>query len=279
MGYPIVQAIESILPLVNEFIVALGPCEDTTEELIHSIPDESKKIRVIHTKWENSEARSGLILSEKTNEALTHCSHDWCFYIQADEVIHEADYSAIRESLRVAQNQKEVEGLLFDYIHFYGSYHVIACSRKWYRREVRIVRKSSAIQSVADAQGFRVHGKKPLVVASAARVFHYGWVKPPKQMGLKSKLLNRLWHGNKLDEKFDNFEYSQGYGLQSFKGEHPKVMKELVAAQSWEFEIKNHILSWGPSDWNNFASDIFEKIFRYRIGEYKPYKVVKLRKQ
>lgn len=281
MGYPVVASIKSVLPLVDEFVVGLGQSEDNTQEIIESIG--SPKIRVFHSHWDKNKSSGGLILSEKTNEAMDQCSHDWCFYIQADEVIHEKDVSAIRESLEKNEKDPEVEGLLFKYIHFYGSYDVIATARNWYRNEVRIVRKSSGIRSVGDAQGFRVHGRKARVRDSGGTIYHYGWVKPPALMGQKNKLLSRWWHGQKLERAFDDFQFSNFYGLKKFsetKGGrrldgHPAVMKELVASQNWTFEPKKRITDWNLKELNHLASDVFEKVFGHRIGEYKNYKLMK----
>ncbi len=186
MGYPVIESIKSVLPLVDEFVVGLGPCEDDTEQRILQIG--SPKIRIIHTQWDSQKHPKGTILSAKTNEALMHCKNNWCIYIQADEVLHEGELSPIKEALVKYANDDSVQGLLFDYVHFYGSYNVVATSRKWYRNEVRAVKKNSGIQSWNDAQGFRVVGKnakaeKPKVKRANARVFHYGWVKPQQLMG------------------------------------------------------------------------------------------------
>lgn len=269
MGYPVVESIRSVLPIVDEFVIGVGQSEDNTKKLIESINDP--KIKIFDSFWDTSKVSGGKILSEKTNEALARCSHNWCFYIQADEVVHEADLDNIVQAMKKFETDSEVEGLLFKYIHFYGSYNVIATARNWYRNEVRVVKKNTGIQSYNDAQGFRVHGRKPKVRAANAHIHHYGWVKPPEQMGLKSKLLNRLWHGNKLDSKFENFQYDVPYGLKIFKGSHPKVMNELIANQSWTLNHEKSIFTWSAKDWNFFASDMFEKLFRHRIGEYKNY--------
>jgi len=282
MGYPIVQSIRSVLPLVDEFVIGVGQSDDQTKELILSIGDP--KIKIFDSHWDTSKTKGGLILSEKTNEALARCSHNWCFYIQADEVVHEDDLPQIRRALEEYEDDKTVQGLLFRYVHFYGSYSVVATARNWYRNEVRIVKKDSGAQSVGDAQSFRVFdpnypeapGVKPRVKrAGEARIFHYGWVKPPKKMGQKAKLLDRWWHGNKRDGLYDQFEYQKSYGLRKYTGTHPEIMKELVAAQDWNFEPRLPITAWSLKDWNFFASDVFEKVFRHRIGEYKPYRLLK----
>jgi glycosyltransferase involved in cell wall biosynthesis len=273
MGYPIVESIRSLLPLCDEVVVGVGQSDDNTRSLIESIGD--KKIKIFDAFWDTTKTKGGLILSEKTNEALAKCSYDWCFYLQADEVVHEDDLESIKQSIEKYDSDKRVQGLLFDYLHFYGSFHVIATARNWYRREIRIVRKSSGIQSWNDAQGFRVNGEKPFVCSSGGRVFHYGWVKPPQLMGQKNKLLSRWWHGNRLDQAFDNFEFNNQYGLRPFKLSHPKVMRDLVATQNWKFNPKKPLSNWTIKEANYLASDIFEKVFRFRIGEYKNYRLLR----
>jgi len=274
MGYPIEPSIRSILPLVDEFVIGVGQSDDATKERIAAIGDP--KIRMFDSFWDTSKTKGGLILSEKTNEALDRCTHDWCFYLQADEVVHESDLVRIHQAIERADRRPEAQGLLFRYIHFYGSYNTIATSRKWYRNEVRVVRRSSGIRSHNDAQGFRVNGEKPLVVPADARIFHYGWVKPPKMMGQKSKLLNRWWHGHKRDHEFENFEYHRQYGLRAFEGSHPRVMQDLVKSQDWTFSTERRLEDWSLKDLNLWASDVFEKVFRYRIGEYRPYRMLKV---
>lgn len=272
MGYPVVESIKSVLPLVDEFVVGLGPCEDDTQNIIQAIADP--KIRIFHSDW-SKKVSGGKILSEKTNEALMQCRNNWCIYIQADEILHEDDYSEIRRALEKYDDSPDVHGLLFKYIHFYGGYDVIATSRKWYRHEVRAVKKNTGIQSWNDAQGFRVKGEKPLVKHSNARVYHYGWVKPPEQMGEKKKRLDQLWHGNQKDAENENFNFKKFYGLKRFSDTHPNVMNEKVRMQNWRFNYKMNLTEWSLQDINCLLSDCIEKVFNYRIGEYKNYRLLK----
>ncbi|MDX9730848.1 MAG: hypothetical protein RBT63_03665 [Bdellovibrionales bacterium] len=275
MGYPVLESIRSLLPMVDEFVIGLGQSDDDTRELLRSL--DSPKIRIFDSFWDTSKTKGGLVLSEKTNEALAQCKNDWCFYIQADEVVHEHDLPVIQNAVNRAAANPEIEGLLFRYIHFYGSYSTVATSRRWYRNEVRVVRRSSGAQSVGDAQSFRVDGRKPRVLKTDARIFHYGWVKPPKVMGQKSKLLNRWWHGNKRDNEFENFEYAKQYGLKHYTGPHPEVMKDLIRQQDWTFDPNRQLSDWTLKDVNLWASDLLEAVTGgYRIGEYRPYKVVAL---
>ncbi len=277
MGYPVIESIKSILPIVDEFVIGVGQSDDQTKKIIESIGDP--KIKIFDSFWDTTKTKGGLILSEKTNEALDRCANDWCFYLQADEVVHEQDLVLIHQSVEQASKTPEIEALLFKYIHFYGSYSVTANSRKWYRNEVRMVRKSSGIRSHNDAQGFRIGTEKPKVLKTQARIFHYGWVKPPKLMGQKSKLLNQWWHGSKRDNEFNDFHYEKQYGLKKFSGSHPAIMKDLVAGQTWEYDPKRNFTDWTLKDLNLLASDVLENITGYRIGEYRPYRIANLKEK
>lgn len=139
--YPIVEAITSILPICNEFIVAVGKSDDDTLTLIKGI--NSDKIRVIETFWDDNLRVGGHVFAQETNKALAAVSKDvdWCFYIQGDECVHEKYLPTIQAEMEKYLNQPQVEGLLFDYKHFYGSYDYYAHSRRWYRREIRVIKK------------------------------------------------------------------------------------------------------------------------------------------
>lgn len=87
--YPILEAIESILPICDLFVVAVGDSEDETLQLIQAIP--SDKIKIIETVWDDSLREGGKVLAVETDKAfnLIPDDYDWAFYIQGDEVIHE----------------------------------------------------------------------------------------------------------------------------------------------------------------------------------------------
>ena len=185
--YPIVEAITSILPLVDEMVVSIGQSDDGTEDLIKSI--NSKKIKIFYSQWDLSLRKGGVVLAEETNKALMHVSNDtdWVFYIQGDEVLHEKYYENILTAAKKYFNNPKVLGLLFDFVHFYATYNYVGDSRRWYNKEVRIIRHNKNIQAYKDAQGFRLSNKKIEVKQIDACINHYGWVKSPTQMIAKQK--------------------------------------------------------------------------------------------
>jgi hypothetical protein len=273
MGYPVVEAIRSILPIVDEYIVAVGAGDDNTRDVIAAI--DSPKIRIVDTVWDKSKNRGGHMLAEKTNEALAMCRGTWCFYLQADEVVHEADLPAIRETCQRNATNTNVEALLFHYKHFYGSFGVLATAHNWYRNEVRIVRNGIGARSIGDAQSFMVADHKPRVVRSGGTILHYGWAKPPERMGRKMARFH-YWYYGAAEEKLEDpsFVFRQIYGLRLFTGSHPAVMRALVAAQDWQFTPEFRPADWVAKDWKNVLSRAAEMLTGRRWGERKKYRLI-----
>ncbi|MEI6079557.1 MAG: glycosyltransferase family 2 protein [bacterium] len=271
--YPFRESILSILPLVDEMIVNVPESDDETLKAVKGIKDP--KIKIFETKWGGEAPSGGKILSHHTNLALQKCTGDWCFYIQADEIVHEKDHSKIKAAMKDNLDDKRIDGLLFDYIHFYGSYDCVAAARNWYRKEVRIIRNGKGIVSFADAQGFRYKDESKVPVAyTGASIYHYGWVRPIDSMRTKTIAMDRLWHGSKKDEENKDLEYrSEQYGLRKFTGTHPAVMKEKIKKQDWNFDHRSKISSY--RDLRYWSSDIIEKLTGTRPFEYKGYKLIK----
>lgn len=240
--YPIVEAILSILPICDEFIIAVGNSDDDTLALIQKI--DSKKIKIIQTVWDDSLRANGEVLAIETNKAFKAISpdSDWAFYIQGDEIVHEKYLNSIQLTMQKYVLDSEVDGLLFDYKHFYGSYDFIGSSNSWYKKEIRIIRNNKQIYSFKDAQGFRKGANEKLKVVSAnASIYHYGWVKDPRSMQFKQEDFSKLWHNDewisKNIEKVEAFEYEKHISqLRLFDDEHPLVMKDRIQRLNWKFE-------------------------------------------
>ena len=225
--YPIVEAINSILPICDEVYVALGKSDDETEALIKAINPE--KIKILKTLWDENLKQGGQVLAVETNKAFQAIPiyYDWCFYIQGDEAVHEKYLPVINQAMLHFKSNKKVDGLLFKYLHFYGSYDYIGNSSGWYNNEIRIIKNNKNIYSYKDAQGFRKNNNKKLSVKPIeAYIYHYGWVKNPKAMQRKQEELNKLWHDdNWIDKnvlKAEEFDYSQIDSLMKFTSSHPK---------------------------------------------------------
>jgi hypothetical protein len=275
--YPIVQAIESVLPLCDEFVVAVGKSDDETLTLIQNI--QSNKIRIIETIWDESAKKGGRAFAIETDKAYREISPDtdWAFYIQGDECVHEKYHPLIKKEMELCLNDSAVEGLLFKYLHFYGSYDYTAVSRRWYRYEIRLLKYDKNVHSYRDAQGFRKNARKIRVKPIDAYIYHYGWVKPPKGLGSKIRNFNKFYqNGSHISSDIrteEEFDYGNADRLVKFNGTHPEVIRKRIDAVNWQF-------SFDPSQLKKKMNlrrkllQIIEDLTGWRIGEYKNYKKI-----
>lgn len=274
--YPVLESINSLLPLCDELAVAVGNSEDDTLALIQKI--NSPKIHIIETVWDDSLREGGRVLAVETDKALAvvPADADWAIYLQADEVLHEADYAAIRAGMERWKDDESVQGLLLNYRHFYGSYDYVGDSYRWYRREIRIVRPGIGVASYRDAQGFRLSDNSKLRVKLLdATVHHYGWVKTPAAMQRKQETFNKLWHSDEWVAQnvapAEEFDYSQVDSLQRFVGTHPSVMLARIRQQNWRYD---HDMSRNQHRFKDQFKRWLEQLTGYRLGEYCNYKLV-----
>lgn len=283
-GYPFLESLRSLAPLCDEIVIAVGDSDDNTLESVKKFCREFPHAKYFETVWplhDPEKKRQGLILSEQTNLALERCTGDWCVYLQADEVLHEADLPALKQALLDHRNDAAVEALVFDYIHFYGSYDVIQVSRSAYRREVRAIKRSANARSIGDAQSFmRFDGEKLRAARAHARVFHYGWVRPVEIMKEKTFHFDQLYHGEPTLEQArdgtphtgENYRYKRILGLYPFSGTHPAVMSERVRMQNVPWDFRHEPLTWQTRDIKKWLLDALERLTGTRLFEYRSYR-------
>lgn len=274
--YPIVAAIQSILPICDEVVVAVGNSDDGTLELIRSLP--SPKIRIVETVWNDTLREGGRILAVETDKAFHAIApdSDWAFYIQGDEVLHEKYLATVKEEMTTYLRDSSVEGLLFNYLHFYGSYDYIGESYRWYRREIRVIKNVKNIFSYRDAQGFRRKPNEKLRVKLInAEIFHYGYVREPKAMQGKHRSFNKYWHDdqwvNSHVSSEEEFDYSKIDALGLFTGTHPMVMQRRIDSMNWKFQYdpsKKHFR------FKDQLKRFVERVTGWRPGEYRNYKII-----
>jgi hypothetical protein len=256
LGYPFVPAIRSLLPLCDEIIVNVPRSTDGTLDSVKAIGDP--KIRIIESDWDDNEKTGGLVMCRHTDLALEQCTGDWCVYIQGDEVLHEDSIPGMRASMEQELGNTNVQGLLVNYTHFYGSFWTEVYSFGWYYREVRIVRHDPKIRACGDAQGFRTTDNQKLCVKnSGGRYFHYGYALEPAQA--RARVLNLAdLYGDKEGVQETSHRparfYDDDQKVKPFRGTHPAVMRDTVAKATWTYASRNPLIRFrGEYFWEDIA--------------------------
>lgn len=271
--YPIQEALESIAPLCSQISVAVGQSEDGTRDFLAGL--SHLPLNLVDTVWDDALREGGKVLAVETDKAksLVSPQADWLIYIQADECLHEEDYDTIRKAMHHYKDRQDVDALLLSYKHFYGSYQYIGDSRRWYRKEIRIIKNNPDIHSWKDAQGFRKKPSKKLCVAEIpAHVYHYGWVKHPEQQQIKQQQFHRLWHSDKAVQakigSESSFDYQQIDSLKAYQGTHPACMQSRLDRMNWVFQPDLSRKNMNAKDRLLYG---IEKLTGWRVGEYRNY--------
>jgi hypothetical protein len=272
LGYPFIESIKSILPIVDEFVINVGESEDETLELIKNI--DSDKIRIIESKWNEKMQDRGYVYGQQKMIAQFNCTSDWAFYLEGDEVVHEDDLSKIKDCCDKYVDDKDVEAIVFKYFHFYGNANSYLDSPAWYRAEARIIKNS--IRTYAPDGLFWLVidknkiGRYPKAVNCGANMYHYGWVRSEEQMNLKSKKVQKYW--NKKHKKIDYSQIDQQI-IKEFQGTHPKIVQDWIPSEEGLFQAdQNYILT--KKEKKHRAMIKIEKLFGLELSK-KHYKIVK----
>lgn len=262
LQFPFVESIRSALPLVDEFVIALGPCDDDTEAMIRAIGDP--KIRILPTAWnENLDGSwkvKGFIYGQQKTIALFNCTGDWALYLEGDELLHEDDLPRIRAAMERHLGDRGVEALYFRYLHFYGNRNTVANSPRWYRREVRAVRNNIPIWGPKGLFFSVVTNYKrmryPRAAFADATIYHYGWVRPEEKFNEKWKGTFRHW----TSKPYQHTAYAEidPRVLRPFAGTHPKAIQDWLPPAEGLFPANpDHVLT--SRERKNRLMMVFEK--------------------
>lgn len=244
LGYPYIESIRSALPLCDEFIVAVGESDDDTLDRICAI--RSDKIRILECQWNENMQDRGYVYAQQKMIAQFNCSGDWALYLEGDEVLHEDGLLTIRTSMQNHLDNPDVEALVFDYYHFFGSPDWCAISPGWYRRAPRIIRNS--IRTWAPDGLFWVvmdknkRGRYPRAASAHARIYHYGHVRRIAAMHEKLQRVGKYW-GDSASQ-FDAYRIDP-QALAPFTGSHPAAVRAWLqqGAESLYTPDPAHVLS------------------------------------
>jgi len=284
-GVPFLESIQSVLPICETFVVAVGDSIDGTREAIEQL--NSPKVKIIDTIWDMNLREGGKVFAQQANIALDQVQADWCLHIQSDEVFHENDLDKIVAAIDTYNEDKRVEGFILPFIHFWGGYDHIRNTRRVHNFEIRLFRNHIGVRSYRDSQGFRKYqsfeayengtekGEKLKVKKIDATVYHYTGIRSPDAYAKKVAMFQSYYN---TAEGLDKMMASHDFQMHSvdrtipFTGSHPAIMHAKVAAQNWEYSYKKELSVWHKKD--KWLQPI-EDFFGFKLGEYKNYHLIK----
>jgi hypothetical protein len=274
LDFPIIPAIRSVLEVCDEVVVNVGKSEDATRDLVASVGDP--RVRILDSVWDFTLKNE--MISQETLKAMAACRGEWGIYIQADEVLEESGAHRLREQAREWDADARVEGLLVDYLHFYGGFDRIATNRRWYRREVRCIRLGSDIRPYQGAQGFRVGPEYRKIRArpTGARMFHYGWARPARAIREKLEVSKTIYPWSR---ERSAREQERGYLewlplLKPYPGPHPRAAAEWVRERMVDPERRIGPRHFRAEHLRLYVSDWIERLTGARVFEFRNYQLV-----
>lgn len=283
-GYPFVQSIQSLLPLVDELIVVVGDSVDGTREAVEHIQDS--KIKILDSIWDDKLREGGKVFAQQSNLGLDQITGDWGFHIQVDEVLHERDYPLIRAAIEKASQDDSIDGILFPFLHFWGDYQHIRNTRNTHSHEIRLFKNRGVVRSYKDSQGFRKYeslqayeagaqGEKLKVSRVLAPVFHYSYTRNPKLMKQKATYFHKFWHNDDWMARHREellFDFNDVDRLEPYKDSHPAVMASVISSKDWDFTYN---VAKSNMSFKEKVLYRIEKLWGIRLFENKNYILIK----
>ncbi len=243
--FPYVQSILSILPICDEFIIALGKSQDKSPDILYQLTKDNPKIKIIETIWNELMQVKGYTYAQQKMIAQFACTGDWLFYLEGDEIVHEKDLDDIQKALQQYKNDPEVEALAFHYYHFYGNTNTYLASPTWYRYAPRVIKASVRSYApdglywlVLDPKKSNRIGRYPKAKLLDNYIYHYGWVRPESAMSKKISQVNKHWGKSEgFDSKYSDIDPKI---LMKFVGTHPKIIEGFFPQQEEIFQANTH---------------------------------------
>ena len=242
LGYPYVEAIRSILPLVDEMVVVVGKSEDGTREAVEAIGDP--RIRIIDSEWHPRITPKASVLAQQTNLGLMHCKGDWVVYVQGNELFHERDLPRMRELMTEHLENPQVEGLLIERLVFYGDYrHFVRAYPDRFKYVVRAFKPWNGVYAITSAMTFSVfpsygeRGRALRCIDSGVDMFRYGKLLSQRAMEYKLHHAPHKLKGNVSVGTDFYYRWVPRSFIRPYAGDHPAVMGQRIGEHGFSLDM------------------------------------------
>jgi len=116
--YPYVQSIKSMLQFCDEVCVVDGGSTDGTFEKLEEISKEDSRVKVKKVLRDWSHPRHAVFDGMQKAEARSMCTSEFCWQMDSDEIVHEADAPKIMDLCE--KMPKNVEVISLPVIEYWG---------------------------------------------------------------------------------------------------------------------------------------------------------------
>jgi glycosyltransferase involved in cell wall biosynthesis len=96
-GYPYEDSIRSLLGFCDEVVIVDGGSKDGTWERLSNWSASETKIKLIRNERDWNHPRFAVFDGDQKAVARSHCTGDFCWQMDADEILPESDWSKVRE--------------------------------------------------------------------------------------------------------------------------------------------------------------------------------------
>lgn len=123
--YPWKQSIQSMLHFCDEVVVADGGSDDGTWEQLTSWANKEEKLKVFQHVKDYNHKRFAVFDGELKADARSHCTMDWCWQQDSDEIVHEDDADKIK--ILAKRLPKSVHLLALPIVEYWGGPEKVRC--------------------------------------------------------------------------------------------------------------------------------------------------------
>jgi len=192
------------LKFCDEFVYVDGGSIDGTLEKMKEFAEKDERIKIYENPWEKRMHKAMTMIQK--NVALSHCSGDWCFLMDADEVYSDNFCLMIRKLLEDIGNS--FTGIYIPTYHFYGRFDVICLKdpflgHEYYKGKIYGIRNGLGIHhgnADGDHDGFvdnddvSLKRENTYVLQDFGYVCHFGHARSNEMYLIKKNDIERRYH-------------------------------------------------------------------------------------
>jgi|GEM_PF-1630390 len=234
------EAIGSLIDLCDEVVILDAESTDGTLEALRQIAAASAKVRLIEgARWDCAPKHERLAVL--ANQARSYLRTDWHFMLQADEVLHEDSFAAVRR-LMTSQKHRTFAVRRFN---LFGDFdHMVSLtSSKKPCSDMPVRLGHTGAPAMGDAESLRMDAVSWDHV-DEVQIFHYGLVRRFEALLDKSIDMQSWFHGPgqadprcvdmKATGHHDPFRLIDRAELAPIPVHHPRRMADWIAARAEE---------------------------------------------